>query len=399
MSEAQTVPIRTMTRLRFALLTLLALSGAVWLVGGLYSSLNWHPPAYVNRDGVAIGRDFVALRAAALLALEHRPEAAYDATELHAVEEQVVGAPIETTTWFYPPFVQLLTLPLALPPYLVALALWVTLPLAGFLALTRQIGRHWLALPVSLLFPAVSQNLIIGQNGAITALLIGGGLLALDRRPVLAGLCFGLLGYKPQMAAAVYAALVFGGYWRCLAVAAATLVLLGGASLLAFGTAPWLGFLQASSDARTMLETGVLPWEKLMSVFAAARLLGLSIAVAYVLQGAVALAALAALWSAWREPKAPGRRAAVLVLVIPLVTPYLFGYDLVVTLLAFAWLVEAGCAQGFRRGEIPLLAIAWIAPVAGWLAAWAWGVQPTPLLLGLTLLAVLTRRPSPPQAA
>ena len=37
-----------------------------------------------------------------------------------------------------------------------------------------------------------------GQNGFLTAALIGGALGLLERRPALAGICLGLLTYKPQ---------------------------------------------------------------------------------------------------------------------------------------------------------------------------------------------------------
>ena len=51
-----------------------------------------------------------------------------------------------------------------------------------------------------LAFPPFSSTPEHGQNGFLSAALIGGGALLLDKRPVLAGLCFGALVYKPQLA-------------------------------------------------------------------------------------------------------------------------------------------------------------------------------------------------------
>ena len=51
---------------------------------------------------------------------------------------------------------------------------------------------------LALAFPAVFVNLGHGHNGFLTAALIGFALLWLDRRPVVAGILFGLLAYKPQ---------------------------------------------------------------------------------------------------------------------------------------------------------------------------------------------------------
>jgi hypothetical protein len=47
-------------------------------------------------------------------------------------------------------------------------------------------------------FPAVFVNIGHGQNGFLTAALLGSALLSLDRRPWLAGALIGLLAYKPQ---------------------------------------------------------------------------------------------------------------------------------------------------------------------------------------------------------
>ena len=51
---------------------------------------------------------------------------------------------------------------------------------------------------VALGFPAALWNVTAGQNGFLTAALIGGTLGLLERRPALAGVCLGLLTYKPQ---------------------------------------------------------------------------------------------------------------------------------------------------------------------------------------------------------
>ncbi len=47
-------------------------------------------------------------------------------------------------------------------------------------------------------FPAVFINIGHGQNGFLTAALLGGALHWLDRKPWLAGILIGMLAYKPQ---------------------------------------------------------------------------------------------------------------------------------------------------------------------------------------------------------
>ena len=63
---------------------------------------------------------------------------------------------------------------------------------------------------LALAFPATFINLFHGQNGFLNAALLGAALLALDRRPVVAGILFGLLSYKPHLGLLVPLALLAG---------------------------------------------------------------------------------------------------------------------------------------------------------------------------------------------
>jgi alpha-1,2-mannosyltransferase len=384
-----------MTRLGpmgFALLLTLAAASLVWLTYGLGSSLWQQSPALVNAGGAVMGRDFVAVWSAAGLALAHHPAAPYDYGLLGAAEQQTIGAAVPFfVAWYYPPSFLLLVLPLAVLPYLVALALWLGTPLLAFLRIAHRLGRHPLAGAAVVLFPGTAQCLISGQNGILSALLLTSGLISLERRPVAAGVCFGLLGYKPQMAVAVLAALLFGRYWRSLACALSVMLVLALASLAVFGIEPWFAFLKGLRGARVALETGQVPWERMATIFAAARLAGAGVDLAYWLQTSVTVGVLAVIFWAWRQRGPLAWRAALLATAIPLTTPYAYDYDLVVLLLPMGVLMAEAWSSGLRRGEIALIAVTWLSPVAGWLFAASSHLLLTPLLL-LLLLAVLSRR-------
>ena len=385
-------------RLRFALLFALGMVSLAWLVGGLLNSWWWHPPGFVNAGGANIGRDFVALWSASSLALGGAPAAGYDQAVIHAAEQTVIGAPVGLITWHYPPSFLLLVLPLALLPYPGAAALWVAGTFAAFARLLQRAAPHPLTWLVALIFPATAQCLISGQNGAFSAALIAGGLLSLERRPLLAGLCWGLLSYKPQVAAAAFAALAFGRYWRVLGIAVVVAVALALASLAILGLEPWLAFLRGLGEARGLLEAGGVPWDRMATVFASARLVGLGVGAAYALQIAVALAALGVLAQVWWRRAPLALAGSILVLSIPLTTPYAFDYDLVMLMLPFAWLAQEARATGFQRGEAALLVAAWALPVAGKLIAEATTVQPTWAVLLLLLLTTRRRVLSEPFA-
>ena len=99
----------------------------------------------------------------------------------------------------------------------------------------------WLLL--ALAFPAVLINVGHGQNGFLTAALLGGALVVLDRRPIVAGILFGLLVYKPQYGLMLPLVLAVSGRWKCFAAAAATVVLLTIVTTLTFGASVWHAFL------------------------------------------------------------------------------------------------------------------------------------------------------------
>jgi hypothetical protein len=377
--------------LRFALLFAILSVSLAWLAVGLLNSWWWHPPAFVNGGGANIGRDFVALWSAASLALGGAPASGYDQSLIHAAEQTAIGAPVGLITWYYPPSFLLLVLPLALLPYLAAAALWTAGTFAVFTGVLQRIAPHPLTWLAALIFPATAQCLISGQNGAFSAALIAGGLLSLERRPVLSGLCWGLLAYKPQMAVAAFAALAFGRFWRVLAISAGVAVALAVASLAILGPEPWLAFLRGLGEARAMLESGRVPWDRMATVFASARLAGLGVAVAYALQIAVALAALIMLAQVWWRRAPLTLAGSILVLSIPLTTPYAYDYDLVMLLLPLAWLLQEARATGFRHGEAALLVAAWAVPVAGKFIAEATHLQPTWVVLLLLLLATWRR--------
>jgi hypothetical protein len=375
---------------RSAILVAVLLASSLLLVNHIVT--NWPiRPSWSSANGLWTGRDFVAFWAAADLALQNEAAAVYDPTQLHAVEVAAIGGQTYPMAWIYPPPALLLVLPLGLLPYPAALVLWLLLPLAGLALLLRRLVPHPLTPWVAPLFTGIGQCLAMGQTGVISALLLGVGLLALDRRPLLAGCCFGLLACKPQLALLVGPALLIGGYWRAVAAMAAAVAALGLVSWFAFGTAAWQAFLATLPQATAWLEHGSAPYYALMAtVFGAARLAGISAAGAYAMQLPASLGALAAVVWIWRRPLPLSVRGSVLAAAIPLATPYGFSYDLALLSLPLAWLAGHGLAHGWRRGEFTMLVLAWLAPTGGWLVAKYTGFLVTPLVL-ILLLAVICR--------
>jgi alpha-1,2-mannosyltransferase len=203
-----------------------------------------------------------------------------------------------------------------------------------------------------------------GQNGFLTAAVLGAGLVQLDRRPFLAGILFGFLAYKPQFGLLIPIVLMASGRWRCLAAGAATVLVLAFATTLAFGPHIWQAFLDSTHFTRLVaLEQGNTGWYKIQSMFAWARMWGASIPAAYALQGVLMVALGAALVRLWRSAAPYPLKAAALCLAAMLATPYAFDYDMMVLAPAIAFAAADGCARGFGPWEKTALAALWLTPL------------------------------------
>jgi alpha-1,2-mannosyltransferase len=262
--------------------------------------------------------------------------------------------------------------------------------------------RRTEALIAALAFPAVFINLGHGQNGFLTAALLGAGFRLLDRRPLLAGALFAVLAYKPQFLLVLPLALLVQRRWRALIGAGAGLVVMTGASILAFGPGAWRAFFDSLVVTRLMSEQGATGFEKIQSVFAAARLLGASVETAYVFQGIVIIVVLAALVRLLLSGADASVKAAATIIAMFLTTPYVLDYDMVALAPALAFLLAHALEKGFAPFEKTLLAAAYVIPLIVRPLAGAVGL-PLGALTILTLFASTarltgSRRPEPSPA-
>jgi alpha-1,2-mannosyltransferase len=198
----------------------------------------------------------------------------------------------------------------------------------------------------------------------LTAALLGGALVILDRRPVLAGILLGLLVYKPQYGLTLPIVLGVSGRWRCFASAAATVMAFTIVTTLVFGASAWHAFAAFSEFTRTVvLEQGNTGWYKIQSIFAWARMWGAPVPLAYAVQGVATVAIAGALAWLWRGAASFNLKAAGLCLGTILATPYSFDYDMMVLAPAIAFIAVDGLTRGFRPWEKTALAALWIVPL------------------------------------
>ena len=340
----------------------------------------------IDRNGKPIGTDFSNVYAAGTLTWQGRPAEAYEPALQHAAEKAVfAGRDVPFYGWHYPPFFFAVAVLVAAVPYAWGLSIWLVASLAAYLAVIRAILPRPETLLTATAFPAVFVNIGHGQNGFLTAALLGGALHWLNRKPWLAGVLIGCLAYKPQFGVLIPIALLAGGRWRTIGAAIATVAALVAISFVTLGAGVWHAFADSMTFTQTVvLEQGGTGWEKIQSVFSAVRMWGAGVHFAYAVQMALALALAASLAWLWQSDAAFELKASALASGSLLATPYVLDYDLVVLAVAIAFFVRHGIDRGFRSFEISVLAAAWIAPL---LARGIAGITGIPLGL-LVLLAV-----------
>lgn len=341
--------------------------------------------------------DHLSLWAAGKLAAQGRPADAYD-WQAHAdrMGEAMQRNPQSPLQFSYPPSFLLALQPLSHLPFAPSLIVFglVTLIPFAFIA-ARIVGRPEAALWMLATVPPF-WNFLVGQTGALAATLFAAGLLVLSARPILAGVLFGCLTFKPHLGLLVPIALLAARRFETIAAAAVTTAAMALVSVAAYGIEPWLAFADLLSrfSAFALADTNATAY-KFQSLFGMLRTLGIPTSAALAAQAVLALALAALTWRLWRVPGSHDLKSGVLLASAVLVSPYAYHYDLTVLTLAQAFLLRhilAATAIDTRRDEIPQQVLLMILAVNALVMLFPPLSIPTGFLASLVLLGALLHR-------
>lgn len=175
-----------------------------------------------------------------------------------ATEDKVVSGPL------YPPIHAFVMAPVAaIDSPQVAYRVWQAAMLlwliaGGWAARVISRGAIWWPVGAAMLigFSGARSGLDLGQNCALTVtLILAGWALRTRGRPVLAGVVWGLLAFKPVWAMSFFGALVFLRQWRMLAAMGATGLGLIAATLPVVGVECWKNWLAVGKVASAIYLT------------------------------------------------------------------------------------------------------------------------------------------------
>ncbi len=315
--------------------------------------------------GYLIGRDFVSTWMGAHSAFAGGPAPWFDFDTYNAALAARFYPEFPHHSWSYPPHLLLMTWPLAFLPYLPAYLVWCALGMALYLLAASDGGRRRERLFMLAVAPAAWLNIFTGQNGFVTSALMIAGLAQLGRRPVVSGICFGLLTIKPQLGLLLPLMLVLTGQWRAILATVVTTAALVVVTGLLFGFDIWPDYMRLVPPVLSAILTQGQGLFTIMmpTVFMNARIAHLPLDIAWGLQIATSIAAVAAVaWTYWRR-RDPVLSVALFVTASFLVTPYAFNYDMVV----FGWVIALLRERGGEPLDDRLALAVWTLPVTAML--------------------------------
>ena len=346
----------------------------------------------VDNDGVPRYIEFTNFWFAGSQALHGQIAAIYDPVQFTKVQQTLVGpGRYVYDIWPYPPTFFLILAPFAILPYFASFLSWDLVTLFSCIAVVYLIVRRVSVIPAVLASPFTAFNFAFGQDGLLTASLLGASLLFLERQPVLAGFFIGCLTYKPQFGLLIPLALAASSQWRAFASAAVTAMLLAIATVVAFGAGVWLEFpAQLLAQANEALFANPdAPWGLLQSVYAVIRAWHGGSALAWTAQGLTALAVAAIVWSVWRSDVRYTLKAATLSVAALIATPYAYAYDMAVIAIPVAFLAKDQICCGLLRGEQSTMIVLFLASLSS-LFTGGQGAVGAPIMLAL--LSLILRR-------
>ncbi len=370
-----------------AYLWLLALANGLSLAWLLFTARGGIDP-----QGRLLGTDFVSFWAAGQVI--HAGGNPYDPAAHAAAQGVVWRNQAGYTAFYYPPLFLLWCWLLGLAGYFIALAGWLTVTGSAWLLTVRAwAGRiNWLALAA---FPPLLISITHGQTSLLLSALLGGGFLAALRgHAALAGVLFGLAAFKPQFGVLVPVVLLATRQWCVIGWAGVTVVASMALATFGFGADVWPHWLDSAGPAQAAMAGGAIGFGKMQSLFAALRLIGVPVSLAYAAQAVLAIA-VAGLLAKVAVKKGLTRQVAAATLAGALLaTPFVLDYDFVV--LAFPLIVLAqGVAMPWER---TIAALAFAAPAFARPLGVLIGVPIAPVIV-LALFLVLLRRAGNPRAS
>ena len=327
----------------------------------LWASLFW-AGVMPGAEGSIV--DFHAFHIAGQMAWGGKIVSAYDPEAMHAAQVALTGSE-DFLHWAYPPPFDIVVAALALMPLGLSFFFFTALTFGGFLWVLHRLAGEWIGLVLLAIAPAVFVDIFAGQNGFLTAFLLGLAVMITLKGGALAGVPLGLMVIKPHLAVGLGVVLLARRHWAILALAAGVAVASGLVATAFLGTGVWPAFLHGAEQSGHYLERAEFPLFRMTSVYATLRTLGAGPDLAFLAQALVALSAVGGIgYAGWRL-RDPRLAMGVAILGSILISPYNYDYDLTLLGLGLAILAPHLAVRIGPVDAAGLLVLSWLATGSG----------------------------------
>lgn len=323
----------------------------------IVTAVLFQAPGLLGREKVLT--DFDAFHIAGTLAAHGQASSAYQASEMMAEQRAITGTS-SFMPWTYPPPYTLLMEGLASLPVGTAYLLFVSTSFLFYLAVLRRISGAYLPGVLIAIAPSILLIIRSGQNGFLTAALVGAFLVSFRNKQGLAGIPLGLMCVKPHLAVGIALLALLDRRWKTMAVAG---VIASAAMLIAtvaFGITIWAAFFGGLREASQFLAAGYYQLFRMSSAYAFVKSLGGSAEVALALHIVVAVTSIAVLVQKWRSDCSWRILASTTCTASLLISPYNYDYDLAILGVAIAFALPDIISRCQRYEIAALLALTWI---------------------------------------
>ncbi len=292
-----------------------------------------------------LNSDFMAFWSFPRFAAAHPAAGLYDAGALTSFQQKLYPGFESFYPYLYPPTLLPAIWWLGWFKFATAQVIWTVagaaaLAAGGLAFFGRQSGFAVLAMLAS---PAALLTGATGETAFFTTGLLLAGFAALPARPIMAGICFGLLTLKPQLGLLIPFALVALGAWRAIFAAVITALALVALSCAVLPPGLWLDWARTLPSYQAQYFAAVHALNLNIIVTPAANLvvLGGGTRTAWLLQWLCTVAIICSVFLAFR--RAPYRLAvAALFAGMFLAVPHAYAYDTIPLTAALALAAQAG---------------------------------------------------------
>ena len=240
------------------------------------------------------------------------------------------------TYWQYPPIYGLAVIPLAYLPYTLSYAVWSLFGVTLFITvLWRSLKPSGTELLIVLCCPLIFYAVITGQNGLFTGTLLFAAAYYAGPKPVLAGVCAGLLMIKPHFGLLLPFVYASGGHWKSFKVATITSLVLFAFSIVVFGVDSWIEFPKILMETGDRISTRDFAIHLMRTPYIMFLYFGFSESVAMSLQLICTFILITANFWLWKKSKNRELNTAFLLCSAILAVPYACHYE-------FIFLIPAG---------------------------------------------------------